>query len=84
MEGNGCFFVIDCSCDGVYGLVSLLVKYYDRVKDCSVFILRKFCIYCFKFFLKVGVRKVFYLLVEFEYYEVRKEEKWIEVFFDVV
>ena len=52
---------LDCSRDGIHGIVNVLVDFHDRVKNCIVYVSRKPCSSCVKLMIRSGISRVFYL-----------------------
>lgn len=72
---NDKIFAIDCTRNGVHGVVRLLMEHQDVVKDCKIFVSRKPCSFCTKLLVQSKVKEIFYLPIEPDYHQGGKETR---------
>ena len=73
---NDTCYAIDCSRDGVHAVARLIMAHPDELEGSKVFVSRKPCSFCTKLLVQKGVKRVFNLPIEPEYFPMieRSEE----------
>lgn len=64
VDSNDRIVALDCSREGLHGVVNALVMYPQRLNGCVVFTSRKPCCLCTKYMVQVGISRFYYLPFE--------------------